>query len=139
MEGANWYQANEPDKAIEPYEKAMALQPLAFKARKNLVLALVFARLDDVPAKVKRAIQIAEASLELTAPGSTDWASAQVNLGTAWDALPTGDKSQNVKKAIAAYEAALDVYTKELYPTDWAKTQNKPRPRVVCSSDWEQG
>jgi tetratricopeptide (TPR) repeat protein len=124
MDGDNWYQANEPDKAIEPYEKAMALKPRDLQARQNLIGALVFARLGDVSTKRQRAIKIAEESLQLTPPGSTIWAMMQNNLGIAWSELPPGDKAENLKKAIAAYEAALTVYTKEAYPAAWARTQS---------------
>ena len=36
MEGDNWYQANEPDKAVEPYERAMALKPAICRRGKIL-------------------------------------------------------------------------------------------------------
>jgi tetratricopeptide (TPR) repeat protein len=42
------------------------------------------------------------------------------------DALRSGwieSKSENVKKAIAAYEAVLTVYSKQAYPYNWAETQ----------------
>ena len=35
LEGDNWYQAGEFDKAIEPYEKALALRPEDVQARRN--------------------------------------------------------------------------------------------------------
>jgi tetratricopeptide (TPR) repeat protein len=123
MEGDNWYQADEPDKAIEPYEKAMTLKPRELVARHNLVWALAFARLGDVSAQRQRAIKISEESLQLSPPGSREWAKAQNDLGVEWDRLPTGNRAENVKKAIAAYEAALTVRTKEIRPDDWAKTQ----------------
>ena len=48
----------------------------------------------------------------------------QNNLGLAWLNMPTGDKAENLGKAIACYEAALTVYTKAADPTNWAMTQN---------------
>ena len=38
--------------------------------------------------------------------------------------MPTGDKAENLRKAIAAYEAALTIRTKDADPTNWAVTQN---------------
>jgi CHAT domain-containing protein len=35
-----------------------------------------------------------------------------------------GDRAENLENAIAGYEAALEIYTKEDFPIDWAMTQN---------------
>ena len=35
-----------------------------------------------------------------------------------------GDRAQNLEQAIAAYTAALDIYTRDAFPIDWAMTQN---------------
>ena len=37
------------------------------------------------------------------------------------------EKEENVKIAIRAYEAALEIYTIEKYPLDYATTQNNLR------------
>ena len=48
----------------------------------------------------------------------------QNNLGNAyWDRI-RGDKADNLEKAIAAYNEALEVYTRTDFPVDWARTQN---------------
>ena len=52
------------------------------------------------------------------------WAMTQNNLGVAYYALQTGDRVGNVRKAIAAQEAALSVYTEKDFPADWAGSQN---------------
>jgi tetratricopeptide (TPR) repeat protein len=121
LEGDNWYQANQPGKAVGPYEQAFALKPKDFQARNKLTIALISARLGNTAARCGRAIDISEQTLRLVPPGSTNWARTQNNLGVAWRDLPTGDKAENVKKAIAAYEAALAVYTKDADPVDWAR------------------
>jgi tetratricopeptide (TPR) repeat protein len=123
MEGDNWYQADEPDKAIEPYEKAVALKPRDLKARYNLVVALVFARHGDLSAHRQRAIKISEESLPLCPPKSREWAKTQHAIGGGWYSLRTGNRAENLKKAIAAYEAALTVGTNQIRPDDWAKTE----------------
>ena len=38
--------------------------------------------------------------------------------------MPTGDRGENLARAIACYEAALRVYTEEAAPLDYAMTQN---------------
>jgi tetratricopeptide (TPR) repeat protein len=38
--------------------------------------------------------------------------------------MPTGDRSANLEKALACYEAALRVRTEQEFPEDWAMTQN---------------
>ena len=48
----------------------------------------------------------------------------QNNLGTAYSDLPTGDRGENLRRAIDCYEAALRVYTESDFPSDWATTQN---------------
>jgi hypothetical protein len=48
----------------------------------------------------------------------------QNNLGAAWAELPTGDRGENLHRAIGAYEAALTVYTRDSHPARWAMTQN---------------
>jgi class 3 adenylate cyclase/predicted ATPase len=53
-----------------------------------------------------------------------DWGAAHNNLGNAYADLPTGDHSENLKKAIGCYEAALRVYTERDFPRDWAATLN---------------
>jgi tetratricopeptide (TPR) repeat protein len=123
LEGDNWYQAGQPDKAIEPYEKAMALRPSDFDARNNVVVAHAFARLGNIANHQRRAIELAEETLTRVVPGSAAWAATQNNLGIACSDLPTGDRGENLRKAIAAYESALTVRTKQATPADWAATQ----------------
>jgi tetratricopeptide (TPR) repeat protein len=48
----------------------------------------------------------------------------QHNLGNAYSDLPTGDRSENLRRAIACYENALRVYTETEFPYDWAMTQH---------------
>jgi hypothetical protein len=45
-----------------------------------------------------------------------DWASTQHNLGNAYLFLPTGDRSENLRRAIACYENALRVRTETEFP-----------------------
>ncbi len=47
----------------------------------------------------------------------------QNNLGIAYSDLPTGDRGENLRRAIAYYESALRVRTESGFPSDWAGTQ----------------
>ncbi|NER05706.1 MAG: CHAT domain-containing protein, partial [Okeania sp. SIO3C4] len=48
----------------------------------------------------------------------------QNNLGTAYRDRIRGDRAENIESAIAAYHLALEVYTKQDFPMNWAMTQN---------------
>ncbi len=48
----------------------------------------------------------------------------QHNLGLAYGNLPAGNRAANLKQAIACFEAALQVRTREAFPIDWARTQH---------------
>ena len=47
-----------------------------------------------------------------------------LRLGNLYQQYPQGDRASNLEKAIADYEAALQVYTREAFPEQWAMTQN---------------
>jgi tetratricopeptide (TPR) repeat protein len=53
-----------------------------------------------------------------------DWAMTQNHLGNAYLYLPSGDRQTNLQPAIACYQAALQVLTREAFPVEWAMTQN---------------
>jgi tetratricopeptide (TPR) repeat protein len=48
----------------------------------------------------------------------------QNNLGNAYLRLPTGDRAENLERAIGCYREALRVYTPEAAPFQYATTQN---------------
>jgi hypothetical protein len=51
-------------------------------------------------------------------------ARAEHNLGFAYAKLPTGDRGDNLKRAVACYETALAAFTEDEFPQDWAAAQN---------------
>jgi hypothetical protein len=124
LEGTNWYNAGEFDRAIGPFEQTLALRPGDYAARTWAAIAHSQARLGDIAAHQRRAIELLAGNLALYPDHSPDWAMTQNNLGLAWQGLPTGDRGGNLSKAIAAYTAALEVYTRAAHPVDWAMTQN---------------
>jgi tetratricopeptide (TPR) repeat protein len=124
LRGDYHYYRGEFDKAIQPFEKAMALRPNDMTARNNTALAHCLARLGNIAGHRKRAIEIFEGTLRLVRPRSADWAGAQNNLGVAWRSLPTGDRASNIRAAIDCHTRALEVCTKTDFPADWAMRQN---------------
>ncbi|MEL8056926.1 MAG: hypothetical protein AAGK66_12275, partial [Pseudomonadota bacterium] len=60
--------------------------------------------------------------------GQTDnpeqWANAKNDLGIALKALGERGEKGALQDAVAAYHAALEIYTREAAPMDWAMTQN---------------
>jgi CHAT domain-containing protein/tetratricopeptide (TPR) repeat protein len=48
----------------------------------------------------------------------------QDNLGTAFSERVRGDRADNLEQAIACHRAALEVYTRQAHPLDWATTQD---------------
>ncbi|HEX3656097.1 MAG TPA: DUF4062 domain-containing protein, partial [Pirellulales bacterium] len=127
LEGDNWYQAGDPDKALGPYEQAFALKPDDLAARTKVIWAHTFARLGNAAAHRQRVVDVCKQALTLVPSGSADWARIQLLLGTGWPlilASTEAEAAENTKRAIAAYGAALTVYTKEGYPDDWAAAQS---------------
>ena len=53
------------------------------------------------------------------------WAETQYNFGVAWLYMPTGDKKENLRKAMDCLTAALFVWTKEADPNKWAMVHTK--------------
>jgi len=68
-----------------------------------------------------------------------DWAMMNNNLGLAYGRLPTGDRGENLKKAIACHEAALQVRTERDSPKNWATTQNNLGNAYVALPTGDRG
>ena len=45
------------------------------------------------------------------------------NLGIAYSDLPTGDRGENLKKAIESYNEALKFYTIDAFPYDYKRVK----------------
>ena len=54
---------------------------------------------------------------------NTRWKSRGL-LGSVYAELPTGDRARNLRLAIAAFEAALRVWTENDFPFLWASAHN---------------
>lgn len=124
LEGDNWYAASDPDKALVPYEQAVALRPNDIEAIARAGVVHSSARLGNIAVHQKRAIELHNKCLSQLQHGTERWAVAQTNLGAAWRRLPTGDRKQNIVIAIEAYQAALTVFMPTAHRLEWATTQN---------------
>jgi len=87
--------------------------------------ALSLPRRNQQMARVKEAVAQTEGLADLlTALDGPQWAAWQNTLGVAYGELPTGDRAENLRQAIACCQAALRVRTEEAFPAQWAATQN---------------
>ena len=85
------------------------------RAMNSAAVAHNQARLGDIAAHQRRAIGLLTQAQRVWTPEThtVDWAMTQNNLGVAWADLPTGDRGENLGKAIACYTAALEVLSAE--------------------------
>src|SRR5260370_2818615 len=70
-------------------------------------------------------IQLYEQILERLQPDKEPflYAEIQINLGNAYQQLPTGERAANLSQAITCYQQALRFYRPEAAPLDYAPTQ----------------
>src|SRR5579875_947315 len=74
------------------------------------------------PQEMPRKIALWQEAIRRVEAGEGDrvlWAALQNSLGNALRNNPLGDRAANVEAAIAAYRAALQVYTRDAFPMDW--------------------
>jgi len=71
--------------------------------------------------------QLKEWSKELPTKGSRQRikGSLQAALGASYQRSRKGNRADNLEKAIAAYERALTVFTREALPREWAQAQHE--------------
>jgi len=106
LEGHNWYNAGEFDRAVKSYEQALALQPEDAAALRNAAIAHSQAKQGDIAAHRKRAVELLRQAVMQVADGSAQWCELQNNLGLAWTESLDGDRGENLRQAIAAFNSA---------------------------------
>ncbi len=95
-------------------------------------LASIYGELDDhekagqFQDRAIEACQRAIAEREVAEAGAArqERASLLLWLGDAYSERRRGERAENLERAIECYEAALQVYTRQAFPEDWAGTQN---------------
>ncbi|MDQ3812474.1 MAG: tetratricopeptide repeat protein, partial [Armatimonadota bacterium] len=116
--------------AVEFYEDQVARlqEPTPERARALLGLAEALGQLSDahVVSRLRRAENLTREALSLLSPEreKEEWARGQNTLGIILRNSPSGDRMENLRQAIACFEAALRVRTEAEFPYDWAATQN---------------
>ncbi len=123
LQGDFFYFQGRYDEALPHYEKAFHLAPESWRAIERLAVTHSQCRLGSIAGHQRSSIELHTRALTLVHDGSSNWATTQNNLGTAWGDLPTGDRAANIRNAIDCYTAALRVRTELEYPVDWALTQ----------------
>ena len=106
LEGHNWYNAGEFDRAVKSYEQALALQPEDADALRNAAIAHSQAKQGDIAAHKKRAVGLLKQAVAQAKEGSALWCELQNNLGLAWMESLDGDRADNLRQAIAAFRSA---------------------------------
>ena len=128
LEGDNWFNAGEYDRAIGPYEQALALRPKDIQARTNAALAHLQTQRGDTVAHLNRTVELFTGSLILAPAASENWAMTQNNLGialgTQGERTEGAAGTQLLAEAVTAYRKALEVYTRAALPQGWAMAQN---------------
>jgi len=131
-------QSNSIDDSPDEYKSDMEV----YRGRDvwNLVKRLESEKRRDPQA----AIRLLQAYEQILAQLVTDsnwnfYASLQMNLGLAYDALPQGDRADNLKRAIACYRQALQVWKPEVAPIEYARVLINLGNGLYCSANGEPG
>src|SRR6266699_4928001 len=70
------------------------------------------------------AITYFEAALQVYTPSTFEWAILQSNLGSVYSDRIEGNRRENREKAVACLKAALQIFTRDDFPVDYARTQH---------------
>jgi CHAT domain-containing protein/tetratricopeptide (TPR) repeat protein len=126
--------------AIATYREALRFRtceaaPMDFaKTQTNLGFAYFSLPTGDRSENLQQAIAAYQEALRFWTPEDTplDYAKTQHSLGTAYNdlgvayfSLPTGDREENLQRAIACFREALRFFNPEATPLDYASTQCK--------------
>ena len=116
--------------ALAFYERKLTEVPEGTAQRATVLIdfarSLWHLRHRDATAKLDRARRAVEQAIEILrrVGGNPELARGQFALGTILNDTLSGDFNENLRGAIACYEAALRVFTESDFPAEWATTQN---------------
>jgi tetratricopeptide (TPR) repeat protein len=108
---------------IDIYEKQLESAPKDITFRiENIIgpLADLYHEIGDFQKEIPLRLKI----VEFYKNSYEAYARALNNLGNAYLYIPTGDRGENLKKAIKAYREALKIRTIDAFPIDYAMTMN---------------
>ena len=122
--------------AIECYQSALNIlkprsNPLQCAlAMQRLGIAYLERRRGSRPAHEKNAIRKLTDSLQSFRADGLDAARSHLTLGKIYHRQDSANRTENLKKAIAHYSAALEVYRRETYPEEW-RTADENRTSAI--------
>ena len=122
--------------ALECYQNALnILNPRSnpvhcARAIQRQALAYLERRRGNQTAQQLKAIEKLTDSLRSFRPDSLDAARSHLALGKIYHRQTSGDRTQNLKKAIAHYTAALEVFRQETYLEEW-RTADENRTNAI--------
>jgi tetratricopeptide (TPR) repeat protein len=108
---------------IDIYEKQLESAPKDITFRiENIIgpLADLYHEIGDFQKEIPLRVNI----VEFYKNSYEAHARALNNLGNAYLYIPTGDRGENLKKAIESYREALKIYTPDAFPVEYAGTIN---------------
>lgn len=124
LQGHNWYNAGEFDRAVKFYEQALMLQPENVEALRNAAIAHSQAKQGDGVAHWRRTVELLRQAVDQATDGSAEWCELQNNLGLAWMDSVEGDRGSNLQRAVAAFRTAQGRLSCDGEQALWAKLQN---------------
>ncbi|GAA2746158.1 CHAT domain-containing protein [Kitasatospora cinereorecta] len=116
--------------AIEALEAALEIHPKGKDPyawgtiSSHLAVAYGYRLSGDPAANIERVIKHGTAALDTRPKGSLEWGRLAALLGQSWRDRRLGDPQHNCDEALAYFEGALGVLTKENNPEDWARVRN---------------
>jgi CHAT domain-containing protein/tetratricopeptide (TPR) repeat protein len=122
--------AGDPEEAIAALQEAASIYgedaPPATRGAIQAELSTAFAHrtVGDRAENMERAIHYCTAALRAYPAGSEPWAMMSANLGQCYRDRPLGDPRDNFRRAVAAFQDAMSVWTRETRPYEWARMQN---------------
>jgi tetratricopeptide (TPR) repeat protein len=111
----------------EPLLQAVMHAPtelLSLAVKQQAAIALTHTKQEHTTRDCVRAIIIYTSLLNHVAEGTHEVAHIYHNLGDAYSSLPDGDIQANMRRAIEYYKKVLTILNSEVWPDDWAETQN---------------
>jgi CHAT domain-containing protein/tetratricopeptide (TPR) repeat protein len=137
-------QSEHQEKAINHFEATLAVytpdtHPLDYaQTQMDLGNAYATRQADNQQDNYEQAISHYEAALRTLHPLTSGWAIVHLNLSVAYRNRLAGDRRENIKQAIYCSEEALQVFTRQAFPTEWAQAHNNLGRAYTLRPEGEQ-
>lgn len=118
-----------PGEAVAAYQRALrvfgkAAHPCEYAVIQSNLATIYLQRRPSSPLHERLAVEALESALAALdrRRHPREWGMVQNNLGNALQSIATEQPTENLRRAIEAYDAALQVRTRERAPLDYAST-----------------